>query len=138
MGDRIDASLQLDDLAHGTLLLSHRFSVSRDEAKLLPEQIGAFAATSLATTGALMALDRQRPGDRRLTGELLRQWSMMIIFEDAAATYQSVDRIAAQMPNSAIAQLGLAMSTVHMLPLLPVEQRPAALAKGGRPRRVPA
>ena len=130
VGDRVEASLQLDDIAHGTLLLSHRFIVSHDQAKLLPEQIGAFAATSLATTGALMALDRQRPGDRRLTGELLRQWSMMIVFEDVAATYQSVDRIAAQMPDSAIAQLGLAMSTVHMLPLLPAEERPAALAKG--------
>ncbi len=127
---RVEASLQLDDLAHGTLLLSHRFNVSRDGARNLPEQIGAFAATALSTTGALMALDRDRGGDRRLTGEVLRQWSMMVIFEDAIGTYRAVDRIAAQMPDSAVAQLGLAMSTVHELPLLAAEDRPAALAKG--------
>ena len=130
VGDRVEASLQLDDLAHGTLLLSHRFSASRANAQLLPEQIGAFAATSLATTGALMALDRNRPGDRRLTAEVLRQWSMMIVFEDVAAGYQSVDRVAAQMPDSAIAQLGLAMITSHVLPLLPPDDRAEALSRG--------
>jgi DNA-binding winged helix-turn-helix (wHTH) protein len=129
-GDSIEATLQLDDLRHGTLLLSRRFSVNRTDAKNLPEQIGAFAATSLASTGAMMALDRQRPGDRRLTGEVLRQWSMGVVFEDAIGTYQAVDRIAPQMPDSAIAQLGLAMSTVHALPFLALQDRPAALAKG--------
>ncbi len=129
-GDSIEATLQLDDLAHDTLLLSRRFRVSREQVKELPEQIGAFAATSLASTGSMMALDQQRPGDARLTGEVLRQWAMMIVFEDPIGTYQAVDRIAPQMPNSAVAQLGLAMSTVHALPLLALADRPAALAKG--------
>jgi hypothetical protein len=92
--------------------------------------MGAFAATALSTPGALMALDRQRPPDPRLSGELLRQWSMMVVFEDPISSYQAVDRIAAQMPDSAVAQLGLAMSTVHVLPLLAPEEREAALAKG--------
>jgi DNA-binding winged helix-turn-helix (wHTH) protein len=130
IGDRIEASLQLDDLMHGTLLLSHRFSASRDQAKYLPEQIGAFAATTLSTTGSLMALDRKRPGDRRLTGELLRQWSMMVVFEDPISSYRAVEPIADQMPNSAVAQLGLAMTTSHVLPLLAPEDRLAALVKG--------
>jgi tetratricopeptide (TPR) repeat protein len=130
VGERVEADLQLDDLTHGTLLLSRRFSVSRDQANNLPEQMGAFAATSLATTGAMMALDRERPGDRRLTGEVLRQWSNMVLFEDPASGYQAVERIARQMPNSAVAQLALAMSTSHVLPLLAPEDRAAALAKG--------
>lgn len=129
-GDRVEATLHLDDLAHGTLLLSRRFGAGLDQSRSLPEQIGAFAATSLASTGALMALDRRQPGDPRLTGEVLRQWSQMMLFEDAIGTYQGVDRIAAQMPNSAVTQLGLAMTTVHALPLLPPRERAAALAKG--------
>ena len=127
---RVEAYLQLDDLTHGTLLLSRRFSVPAEQAKNLPEQIGAFAATSLATTGALMALDRERPGDRRLTGEVLRQWNMMILFEDPVGAYQSVERLAGQMPNSAVAQLSLAMITNHVLPLLAPGDRMAALTKG--------
>ena len=129
-GGVIEADLQLDDLMHGSLLLSRRFRVPRDQAASLPEQIGAFAATSLASTGSLMALDRRRPGDRRLTGEVLRQWSMLVVFEDPLGAYRAVDRIAEQLPDSAVAQLGLAMSTVHVLPLLPVEQRQAALVRG--------
>ena len=130
VGDRLEADLQLDDLLHGTLLLSRRFSAARDKAGDLPEQMGAFAATALAQTGSLMALDRKRPGDRRLTGEVLRQWSNMILFEDPASSYQAVERIARQMPDSAVAQLALAMSTSHVLPLLAPEDRPAALARG--------
>jgi DNA-binding winged helix-turn-helix (wHTH) protein len=130
VGNTVEANLQLDDLAHGTLLLSRRFSVRREDVGSLPDQIGAFAATALASTGALMALDSRHPGDARLTGELLRQWSMMIVFEDAASTYQAANRIAPRMPNSAVAQLGLAMTTVHMLPVLAPEDRPAALQKG--------
>jgi len=130
VGGQIEADLQLDDLTHGTLLLSRRFSVPAEQARNLPEQMGAFAATSLATTGALMALDRERPGDRRLTGEVLRQWNMMILFEDPISAYQSVERIAGQMPNSAVAQLSLAMITNHVLPLLALGDRMAALTKG--------
>lgn len=130
IGGLVEADLQLDDLTHGTLLLSRRFSVISENAKDLPEQMGAFAATALATTGAMMALDRHRPGDRRLTGELLRQWSMMILFEDPVSSYQAVERIARQMPDSAVAQLGLAMSTSHVLPLLAPADRATALIKG--------
>ncbi|MFL6759572.1 tetratricopeptide repeat protein [Sphingomonas sp.] len=55
---------------------------------------------------------------------------MMIVFEDPISSYRAVDRIARQLPDSAVAQLGLAMSTSHVLPLLAPEDRPAALAKG--------
>jgi hypothetical protein len=130
VGGHLEATLELDDLAQGTLLLSRRFNASPDQAKALPEQIGAFAATALASTGAMMALDPGRAGNRQLTGELLRQWSTMIVFEDVLGAYRSVDRIAGQMPDSAIAQLGLAMTTAHVLPLLPAEDRKGALAKG--------
>lgn len=131
-GDQIEADVHLDDLVHGTLLLSHRFLVERDQAKNLPEQMGAFAATSLGNAGAMMALDRRRPEDPHLTGELLRQWTMMINTEDPIGTYRTVDRIADQMPNSAVAQLGLAMVSSHVIPLLPMQERFAALAKARR------
>lgn len=129
VGNEVEATLQLDDLKHGTLLLSRRFRAANRSASALPEQIGAFAATSLTNAGAMMALDREHPGDPRLTGEVLRQWTMMVTMEEPMPTYQSVDRLAERMPESAIAQLALALVTIHVLPLLPQDQRPAALIK---------
>ena len=129
VGDQVEATIQVDDLEHGTMLLSRRFESNLADSANLPARIGAFAATSLATTEALMAVDLDRTGDPRMTGELLRYQSMLFVHEDTLRTHQAVDGIAAHMPNSALAQLGLAMSTPHALTMLPPDARPQALAK---------
>jgi DNA-binding winged helix-turn-helix (wHTH) protein len=128
-GKQIEESLQLDDLVHGTILLSKRFRAPLSQARDLPEQVGAFAATALGNAGAMMALDRQRPADPRLTGEVLRQWTLMINTEDPIQAYRTVDRISDQMPDSPVAQLGLALISSHVLQFLPPEDQERALAK---------
>jgi TolB-like protein len=124
-GDKIAATIRLDEAEHGATVYSHRFEASRDELGDLPEQIGVQTAVKLTADDSLVAMDRRHRLDPALIADLLS----MNFFADELQSYQNSKRIAAKAPNLQIAQLGVAFDTAFALGDLPRDERDHAVAE---------
>jgi DNA-binding winged helix-turn-helix (wHTH) protein/tetratricopeptide (TPR) repeat protein len=129
---KIEAMVRLEETRQHVVIFSRRFEGPEHEAANLPDQIGASLATNLSWTAALMILDRRNPMDPRVTGELLKQMSLVVEGGDILRVYEISRRVVEQAPNSAIAQISLAFASGFVLGELPRDQRAAAVTLGRR------
>ena len=127
--DKVVASIRLDEAAHGVTVFSHRFEATRDDARDLPERIGAQMAGNLTWRAPLMMLDRRQPLDPALLADLLQGSDFT---GDDLQAYQNSKRVAAKAPNVQQAQLGVAFHTAFVLDQLPREERAEAVAEARR------
>ena len=130
-GDKVVATVRLDEAAHRVTVYSDRFEAPREEANDLPERIGAQLAGSLTWSFPLMVLDRRRPVDSALLAELLKSadWTGDL---GSLQTYQTAKRVAAKAPDWQSAQISLAFDTSFVLGELPASERAEAVALGRR------
>ena len=63
-GDKVLATVRLDETAHGLTVYSHQFEAGREDLRDLPERIGAQMAGNLTWSAPMMILDRRRPSIR--------------------------------------------------------------------------
>lgn len=127
-GDKVVASVRLDETAQGVTVFSRRFEAAGDDISNLPERIGAQLAGTLTWAGALLMLDRRNPVDPAITAELLKQAGP----SDPRQDYQMAQSTVVKAPNSGIAQLSLAFATAFILDLIPRAERAEALARARR------
>ena len=126
------AIIRIEETSQRVIIYSHQFEAVGDDVKLLPERIGAQVAAALSWSGPLMALDRRNPTDPATTGEILRQMTLTVEGGDPLRAYEITRRVAPRAPDSAIAQLSLAMNTGFALGQLPRNERADAVAAGRR------
>lgn len=124
-GDRVQATIRLDEAAHGVTVYSRQFDAQSGDVRNLPERIGVQLAEKFTGSQPLAVLDRRRPLDPPLLADLLTDGVDLHI-------YQVRKRDAAQLPNVAVAQLGFALFTSFVLRQLPHAERAEALAEGRR------
>lgn len=129
--DKLVATIRLDEVAHGVTVFSHRFEAGPEDARDLPERIGAQMAGNLTWSDPLMALDRRRPIEPSLLATLL-QGSDFTAGLDNLQQYQNLKRVAAKAPDLQVAQIGVAFTTAFVLSLLPREERGEAVAQARR------
>ena len=127
-GDKVVATIRLEEAEHRVTVFSHKFEASRDDAPNLPERIGAQMAGNLTWRHPLMKLDRRHPIEPTLLAELL-QGDDFTAGLDNLQQYQSLKRIAANAPDLLVAQTGHAFTTAFVLPLLPRGERGEAVAE---------
>lgn len=130
-GDKVVATVRLDEAAHGVTVFSHRFEATREDVRDLPERIGAQMAGNLTWSAPMMALDRRRPVDPVLLAEHLQGADFTLGLDNLQA-YQNAKRIAAKAPDWLSAQLDVAFGTAFVLYQLPRNERAAAVAEARR------
>jgi TolB-like protein len=128
-GDKILATVRLDEAAHGVTVYSHRFEATGEDVRNLAERIGAQMAGNLAGSWPRLVLDRRRPLDPALMADLLQG---DFTNDDPLQTYQIAKRVAAKAPNFRSAQVSVAFNTAFALSQLPRDERPEALAEARR------
>lgn len=131
-GDKIIATVRLNEANDGVTVFSDRFEVPRDEARDLPERIGAQMAGNLAWREPLAILDRRKPLNSALLAELLRNHDFTEFIGDQLKAYQDSKRIAAKAPNVRAAQTAFAFNTAFVLGSLPRGEREEAVAQARR------
>jgi hypothetical protein len=129
--DAVQATVTVEQGEQPLTLSSLRFDAPLTEAGALPTQISAQVAAAVYFTSALRATDGH-PADPAATSELLQQMRLLATGEEPLQVYPVAARIARREPNSALAQLLLAMTTGQVLGEIPLEQRAAALEVGRR------
>lgn len=128
-GDKIIASIRLDEAKQGVTVFSHQFEASREETAALPERIGAQMAGNLTWAAPLRMLDRRHPIEPALLADLLKGSDFT---GDVLEGYQAVKSVAEKAPNLGEAQLGVAFDTAFVLGQIPRGERPEAIAAAQR------
>jgi TolB-like protein len=128
----IEATVQMVSRRDGTIAFAHDFSAPIAEAADLPDRIGATAAAELAWTGAEMVLDPSEHLKPEIATELMDAMDLTIEDGDSLRAYQLARHAAESAPDSAIAQLSLAVQTAFSLSSIPRDQRSEAVAFGRR------
>ena len=124
-GDKVTATVHLDEAAHGVTVFTQRFEAIGDDVRNLPERIGVQMASFFEATSRL--LDRRHPMDPALVAELLSGET-----GDYVGNYQIMKRVAAKAPNEPNALIGLAFFTGFALPELPPDERRKAVMEARR------
>jgi hypothetical protein len=125
----VTATVRMEDSKHNVIVFSRRYTNPANDARWLPERIGAQVAGELSWTGALMILDRRHPSDPVVVAELLRS-DQDGVESSGLQAYEVAQRVARRAPTSAMGQLGLAFGTAFVLGELPRDRRPAAVQQG--------
>jgi DNA-binding winged helix-turn-helix (wHTH) protein/TolB-like protein len=128
----VEATVQLVSGRDGTIAFSHDFSAPIGHAADLPDRIGAAVAAELAWTGAQMALDRNEHLNPEITSELMKAVVLTIEDHGDLRAYQLARHAAASAPDSAFAQLTLAIQTGFSFSSIPQGERAGALELGRR------
>lgn len=128
----VEATVQMVSRRDGTIAFAHDFSAPPERAADLPDRIGATAAAELAWTGAEMVLDPREHLTPEITSELMKSINLTIEQGDSIRAYQLARHGASLAPNSAIAQLDLAVITGFALDSIPRNEREEAIATGRR------
>ena len=128
----VEAAVQLVSRSDGTVLYAHDFNAPLDRAADLPDRIGAAVAAELAWTGAQMVLDPREHLNPEIASELMKSIILTIEAHNDLRAYQLARHAAAAAPDSAIAQLGLAVQTGFSMSSIPQGERAEALALGRR------
>jgi len=124
----VEATVQLVSRSNGAIAYTHDFSAPINRVSDLPDQIGAAIAAELAWTGAQMALDPDEHLSPEIQSELIQAMILIIEAHDSLRAYQMVRHVAGLAPNSAFAQLGLAVETGFAIDSIPQAQRAEAVA----------
>lgn len=122
---KVVATVRLDEALHGVTVSTTRFEAGGDDVRNLAERIGVQTA-GFFNGATLLILDRRHPLDPSLMAELFAEKG------DFLAKYQIMKRVAANAPDEANTQIGLAFFTGFALPEIPRDERPAAVAAGRR------
>ena len=130
-GDKIVASIRLDEAEHRVTVFSHRFEAAGEDVRDLPERIGAQMAGNLTWRSPMMVLDRRRPIDPALMADLLLGADFTLGLDNLQA-YQNAKRVAAKAPDLQIAQIAVAFGTAFVLAQLPRAERAEAVAEARR------
>ena len=133
-GDRLVATVRLEEARHGLAVFSRRFEANREEARDLPERIGAQMAGTFAWAAPLIVLERRHPSDAAVTADLFNQLDFTASF-DTLRAYQATQRAVARAPNSPFALVSLAFNTAFVLEEIPRDERPQAVATARRAAR---
>lgn len=127
-GGSIQATVQLVSERDGTIRFTHDFDAPLDRAADLPDRIGATEAADLAWTGAEMVLDPRQHLSPAAASELMRAMSVQIEDGDSLQAYQLSRHAASLSPNSAFAQLSVAMEAGFSIDSIPRDERDETLA----------
>ena len=125
-GDKVTATVHLDEAIHGVTLTTEKFEAAGDEVGNLAERIGVHVA-SWFDEATLMMLDRRHPRDPALIAELLSTQN-----GDFATNYQIMKRVAAKAPDEPTALTGVAFFTGLGLSELPRDERQQAVIDARR------
>jgi DNA-binding winged helix-turn-helix (wHTH) protein/TolB-like protein len=128
----VEATVQLVSKRDDSIVFSHDFSASVDRAADLPDRIGATVAAELAWTGAEMVLDPREHLRPEIASELMKAVNLTNEEGDSLRAYQLARHAAASAPDSAIAQLTLAVQTAFSISSIPRGERAEAVALGRR------
>lgn len=128
----LQATVQLVSRRSGNIVYTHDFTAATDQAGDLPDRIGAAIAAELAWTGAQMLLDPREHLNPEIVSELMDAVIVTVEAHDDLRAYQLARHAAAAAPNSAFAQLTLAVQTGFSISSIPEGQRAEALALGRR------
>jgi len=128
----VEATVHMDERRGGRMAFSHDFSAPLNRSWDFPDQIGAAVAADLAWTGAEMALDEGHPLDPQIASELMKSITLTIEQHESLRAYQISRRVSALAPNSAIAQLSLAVTTGFTVASIPEHDRAEAVAAARR------
>ena len=126
--EKIIATVRMEDANHRIVVYSQRFAVSRDKAWTLPEFIGPQVAGSLGWTVPLLLADHRYPSNPTIVANLFRETDPDQT--NQLSDYDRTHRLAARAPESAIAQMALALDSAWALYDLPREQRAEVAAVG--------
>ena len=123
--ENVIATVRMEDSGRRIVVYSQRFAVSRDKAWTLPEFIGPQVAGSLGWTEPLLLADHRYPSNPTIVANLFYESS-----GDQIGDYDRTRRLASRAPESAIAQMALALDSAFALVDLPREQRSDVAAAG--------
>lgn len=126
---RIRASVQMQDLRHGMLILSRQFDRPQARSAAIPDEIAASVAANIAGIAAPMSLERRQPVSPAILSNFLNLIYLHGTQADPLRAYAIARDMLPQAPNSAITQMAVAISTGFVLGALPERDRPTALAK---------
>ena len=124
-GEKILATVRLDEVAHGVTVYSKRFEAGREDVSKMPERIGAQMAGNLTWSFPMRLLDRRRPLDTAILADLLQD----DFTGDSLQAYQNAKRAVAKAPDRQVTQTALAFATVFVLVDIPREERAEAVAE---------
>jgi DNA-binding winged helix-turn-helix (wHTH) protein/TolB-like protein len=125
---KVIATVRMEETAHHTIVYSDRFEASPQQSAALIDQVGGQVAGSIGWTVPLLMLDREHRTDPAVTAQIFRKVDLMRF--DGLNLYESARRLAAQVPDSVLAQMTYAFGTAFALPDLPRDQRAEAVAAG--------
>ena len=125
-GDKIVATIRLEEAAHSATVYTHQVQAGKDDARDLPERIGAQIAAALTGADTLWTLDRRHPLDPSVMAELL---SGNFNTSDPLKDFQQAKRAVAKAPDSAAAQLAVVYNGAFALGELPRGEREQVLAE---------
>lgn len=124
--DSLIATIRLDDAAHGVTVFSKRFLGKGTDIADFADMIGVQIAGNIAWAAPLMALEKRHPSPPAVLADLLGQ----LDFTSDQPLNRLVDKRAAERaPQSAYAQVNLAMNTGITLSDIPRPDRPQAIAE---------
>jgi DNA-binding winged helix-turn-helix (wHTH) protein/tetratricopeptide (TPR) repeat protein len=121
------ATIRVEDPIHHSIVMTRQIEATSTDPEALPDQIGAQISAALSKAAPLVRLDRAYPSDPALLANLLNSNSSTF---ESQRNFEIARRTAPNAPNSAIAQLSLAMTTGLNLEITPPAQRAATLAAG--------
>ena len=127
---KVIATVRMEETAHHTIVYSDRFEASAQDSAALIDQIGGQVAGSIGWTVPLLMLGREHRSDPAVTAQIFRKVDLMRF--DGLNLYESARRLAAQVPDSVLAQMTYAFGTAFALPDLSRDQRAEAVAAGRR------
>lgn len=125
-GDQIIVTIRLADAAHGITVFSKRFEAKGAELATFADRVGVQIAGSIAWAAPLMALEKKHPSPPAILADLLGQLDFT---SDKPLNPRMVKRAAERAPQSAFAQVNLAMDTGLTLSDIPRPDRPRAIAE---------
>jgi TolB-like protein len=130
--DKIIATVQMEETQHHVIVFSHQFEANRDASGDFPELVGAQVAAQLSWTAPLIAMERRHPTDPAIIATLLQSSVAGLESGGSLHDYETSRRLAAQAPNSPLAQNNFAFDTAFALDQIPREQRAEAVAAARR------
>lgn len=126
------ATVRMEETAHHYVVFSHQFETSRGKTENFAELVGAQVAAQLSWTAPMLAIERRHPSDPSIVASLLQSSVAGMGSIGALHDYETSRRIAAQEPDSPLAQNTFAINTAFVLDQLPREDRTDALAAARR------
>jgi len=126
---RIRASVQMEDVRHGMLILSRQFDRPQAGSDAIADEIAATVAANIEDIAAPMSLERRQPVSPAILSNFLNLLYLHGTQADPFRAYRIARDMLPQAPNSAITQAAFAISTAFVLGELPEGDRPQALAE---------